>query len=453
MADGRPRAQCDPAVSSGSQPSVTTLGSPPGRVAVAWATMRRWKARLLFAFADQGFYSATNFALTILYAVWLPIDDFGRYVVIWTAALFIEAIQSSLIIDALPAIVSRYSRRNRQRLDRAAIWVVAAFSLGSSVLLAIAALILEQTFPAYAWPVVILALINPLQRFYLFFRRLCYIRDRQSVAATAAIAYAIASVGGAFALTALHLLTVATAIAISGFGAAAAIIVVLSLDIGRSVRSRTSHVIWLAAKIWSASRWLTPAAVMSWLITWGIFPLIAAISGPAVAGIVRALQNLLTPVVQFNAALNLSILPRIADNVADRGHGYAQRFARYGTAIFTSSALTYCILIIVAAPFILPMIYRKPEIAASASLLWPLSLAIICEAARSASSISLLATHRTRAVFVARVVGLIAFALAGLALGYLMGAPGILWANAFGTAVNTAMVMAAAMKRPAASIS
>ncbi|MGN6463445.1 MAG: hypothetical protein ACTHLY_19895, partial [Pseudolabrys sp.] len=121
---------------------MTTLGSPPGRVAVARATMRRWKARLLFAFADQGFYSATNFALTILYAVWLPIDDFGRYVVIWTAALFIEAIQSSLIIDALPAIVSRYSRRNRQRLDRAAIWVVAAFSLGSSVLLATAALIL-----------------------------------------------------------------------------------------------------------------------------------------------------------------------------------------------------------------------------------------------------------------------------------------------------------------------
>lgn len=415
--------------------------------------MRRWKARLLFAFADQGLYSAANFALTILYAVWLPIDDFGRYVVVWTAALFIEAVQTSLIIDALPAIVSRYSRRNRQRLDRAAIWVVAIFSLGSSALLAIAALILAQIFPAYAWPVAILALINPLQRFYLFFRRLCYIRDRQSVAAAAATAYAAASISGAFALAALQLLTVPAAIAISGFGAAAAIIVVLYLDIGRSVRSRPSHVIWLAAKIWSASRWLTPAAVMSWLITWGIFPIIAATSGSAVAGIVRALQNLLTPIVQFNAALNISILPRIADNVADRGNGYARRFARYGTAIFTSSALTYCILIVVAAPVILPMIYRKPEIVASASLLWPLSLTIVCEAARSASSISLLATHRTRAVFVARVVGLIAFGSAAIALGYLMGAPGILWANALGTAVNTAMVMAAAMKRPAASAS
>ncbi|MCW5683611.1 MAG: hypothetical protein KIT85_04385 [Pseudolabrys sp.] len=438
-------------MSNSSQPSATALGSPPGRISAAWATMRRWKMRLVYAFADQGLYSATNFALTILYAVSLPIDDFGRYVVVWTAALFIEAIQTSLIIDALPAIVSRYSRRNRQRLDRAAIWVVAVFSLGSSALLAVAALILSQTFPTYAWPAVVLALINPLQRFYLFFRRLCYIRDRQSVAAAAAVAYAATSLGGAVVLTTLQLLTVPAAIALSGLGAATAIVVVLGLDIGRSVRSRPAHVIWLAARIWKASRWLTPAAAMSWLITWGIFPLIAALSGPAIAGIVRALQNLLTPVVQFNAALNLAILPRIADNVSDRGHGYAQRFALHGTAIFTSSALTYCILVIAAAPVLLPIIYRKPEIAASASLLWPLSLTIMCEAARGASSISLLATHRTRAVFVARVVGLATFASAGLPLGYFMGAPGILWANALGTAVNTGMVMAAAIKRPTAS--
>ena len=413
--------------------------------------MQRWKARLLFAFADQGLYSASDFALTILYAVWLPIDDFGRYVVVWTAALFIEAVQSSLIIDALPAIVSRYSRRNRHRVDRAAIWIVAGFSLGSSALLAIAALILAQTFPAYVWPVAILALTNPLQRFYLFFRRLCYIRDRQSVAAAAATAYAAASIGAASALTSLQVLTVPAAIAISGFGAIAAIIVVLCLGIGRSIRSRPSHVIWLAAKIWSASRWLTPAAVMSWFVTWGIFPLIAALSGPAIAGIVRALQNLLTPIVQFNAALNLTILPRIADNVADRNNEYARRFARNGTAVFAGSALTYCIIVIVAAPTLLPMIYRKSEIAASASLLWPLSLAIICDAARNASSISLLATHRTRIVFTARVVGLVAFASAGIALGHHMGASGILWANAFGTAINTAIVMTAAMRRPAGS--
>jgi O-antigen/teichoic acid export membrane protein len=411
--------------------------------------MQRWKGRIFFAFADQGLFSATNFALTILYAAWLPIDDFGRYVVVWTAALFIEAIQTSLIIDALPAITSRYGRRNRRRLDSAAVWVVAGFSLGSSALLAIAAVVLAETFPSYVWPVFILALVNPVQRFYLFFRRLCYIRDRQSVAAAAATAYAVASVSGALGLVALQALSVPAAIAVSGLGAAAAIVVSLLLGVGRATRSRPAYVIWLAAKIWSASRWLTPAAVMSWLITWGIFPLIAAVGGAASAGIVRALQNLLTPVVQFNAALNLVLLPRVADNVADRGGSYAQRFARHGTAIFTSSAVIYCAVIIAAAPVILPMIYRKPEIAAAAALLWPLSLTIVCEAARGASSIALLATRRTRIVFLARIAALAAFACAGATLSYLMDYTGLLWANAIGTAVGAAVVMAAAMKAPA----
>jgi hypothetical protein len=98
---------------------------------------------------------------------------------------------------------------------------------------------------------------------------------------------------------------------------------------------------------------------------------------------------------------------------------------------------------------ILPMIYRKPEIAAAAALLWPLSLTIVCEAARGASSIALLATRRTRIVFLARIAALAAFACAGATLGYLMDYTGLLWANAVGTAVGAAVVMAAAMKAPA----
>jgi O-antigen/teichoic acid export membrane protein len=94
----------------------------------------------------------------------------------------------------------------------------------------------------------------------------------------------------------------------------------------------------------------------------------------------------------------------------------------------------------------LPAIYKKPEIAASAFLLWPLALAIICEGARIASSMSLLATRRTRVVFLARLVGLAAFAGAGIVLSYFMGFAGIIWANALGTAAGTAIVVSAALK-------
>lgn len=425
----------------------------PARMNGAWDLVRRWKGRIFFAFADQGLFSASNFVLTILYATWLPIDEFGRYVVVWTAALFIEAIQTSLVIDSLPAIASRYSRSNRQRIDIAAMWVVAAFSVASSLVLLGAAAVLAGTFANYAGPVLVLALVNPLQRFYLFFRRLCYIRDRQSVAAAAALAYCLASFAGALALAHFHQVSVGTVLSLSGFGSAAAVLVVFVMGVGRLSKSRRLNVAWLASQIWSSSRWLAPAAVVSWLITWGIFPIIAAISGPAAAGIVRALQNLLTPIVQFNAALNLAILPRVADKVADHGEPYARRFAIRGTAVFAAIALVYCTLIVATAHIVLPAIYKKPEIAASAFLLWPLALAIVCEGARIASSMSLLATRRTRAVFMARLVALAAFGAASVVLGYYMGYVGIMWANALGTAAGTLVVIAAALKPHAPRLS
>jgi hypothetical protein len=60
---------------------------------------------------------------------------------------------------------------------------------------------------------------------------------------------------------------------------------------------------------------------------------------------------------------------------------------------------------------------------------------------------SLLAMRRTRVVFMARLVALAAFASAGVVLGYLMGYPGIMWANALGTAVGTIVIFGAAFKR------
>ncbi len=424
------------------------------RLNSVWAMAHRWKGRIFFAFADQGLFSASNFVLTILYATWLPIEEFGRYVVIWTVALFIEAIQTSLVIDSLPAIVSRYGRRNRRRIDIAALWVVVAFSIASSLLLAGAAAALSGSFPNYAWPLLVLALANPLQRLYLFFRRLCYIRDRQSVAAAAALVYGVASFGGAFALVHFHAISVGAVLALAGLGSAAAILVIMFAGVVRWTRMRPVNVIWLASQIWSSSRWLAPAAVVSWVITWGMFPIIAAVSGSAAAGIVRALQNLLTPVVQFNAALNLALLPRVADKVADHGEPYARKFAIRATVIFTATVSAYCALILATAHIILPAIYKKPEIVASSFLLWPLALAIICEGARIASSMSLLATRRTRIVFLARLVALAAFTAAGIILAYFMGYVGIMWANALGTAAGTAIVVGAALKRrgPKASL-
>jgi O-antigen/teichoic acid export membrane protein len=415
------------------------------RLGDAWQLAHRWKRRVLFAFVDQGVYSLANFLLTILYASWLPLDDFGRYVVVWTVALFIEAIQVSLIVDSLPAIVSRHGRRNRGRLDAAAFWVTAGYSGGTSLALIVAALVLGEWRPVYVGALIALAAVNPLQRLYLLARRLAYIRDRQDIAAAMAVAYGIVSVGGAFVLAAAGALSLPAVILVWGLGALAAVVAAMTFGVGRPRAFRRASVYWLAAEIWRSGRWLSGAAVASWISNWAVFPLVAATTGAGTAGIIRALQNLLTPIVQFNAALHLAVLPRVADKVADVGAHYGRRFAWRGTAVFSAIAAGYCAVILAAAPLILPAVYRRPEIAAAAYLLWPLAAAIVLDAVRQASAISLLANRRTRVVFIARWLAFAVFAGGALVLHALIGFEGILWATAAASATGAAIVLGAAL--------
>jgi O-antigen/teichoic acid export membrane protein len=434
-----------------NQPALLALTARLGsanlrqHVGGVWRLAHRWKRRVLFAFIDQGVYSAANFLVTILYASWLPLDDFGRYVVIWTAALFVEAIQTPLIVDSLPAIVSRHTRTNRARLDSSAFWVVLGYSGISSAVLLAAALVIGVWKPAYTDPLLALAAVNPLQRLYLLCRRLAYIHDRQDIAAAMAALYGIISIAGAFALAALHALILPAIILVWGLGTLGGVLVAMMLNVARPRATRWANIYWLAAQIWHSGRWLSAAAMAAWISNWAIFPLVAATTGAGTAGIIRALQNLLTPVVQFNAALHLAILPRVADKVAEVGAHYGRRFAWRGTAIFSLVAAGYCAVIVASAPVILPALYRKPEIVASAHLLWPLALAIVLDAIRQASAISLLANRRTRVVFVARAISLAVFAAGALILHALIGFEGILWATAAASAAGAVIVLGAAL--------
>ena len=71
--------------------------------------------------------------------------------------------------------------------------------------------------------------------------------------------------------------------------------------------------------------------------------------------------------------------------------------------------------------------------------------AIVLDAIRQASAISLLANRRTRVVFVARAISLAVFAAGALILHALIGFEGILWATAAASAAGAVIVLGAAL--------
>jgi O-antigen/teichoic acid export membrane protein len=409
----------------------------------ALTTAHRWKGRIFYALIDQGVGSAANFVATILYAAWLPLDTFGHYVLLWTVSLFIENLQISLTIDALPALVSRFGRSNRQRIDAAGAWVALGYGGVTSALLLAAVPIVAWWLPEFAIPVVCLAAINPIQRLYIYVRRLSYIRDRQNAAAAGALLYCVTMLSGAFGLHQLGALSLTSILLLWGGAVAVATLAMSVMGVPWLSAARPSNVAWLAFNLWRSGRWLVGAAVCFWSTQWGVFPLAAAIDSPDTVGALRALQNLFTPIVQFSAAVYLAVLPRVADGVAAKGRHYARSFALYGTVAFTGVVVLYCGLVLFEAPRIVAFAFRKPEITGSIHLLWPLAAAIVLNAASVGATTALLAENRTQPAFASRVVAVLAFLAAAAILGPLMGVEGLLWANAIANGFGTAWVMAA----------
>jgi O-antigen/teichoic acid export membrane protein len=257
--------------------------------------------------------------------------------------------------------------------------------------------------------------------------------------------YGAALLTAAVGLHAWGLLTVASAVLIWGLASALAVLAIAMTNGARLRRARAVNVVWLASRLWPSGRWLAASVVGYWFATWGIFPLVAIVAGTDATGALRALQNLFTPMIQLNVALNLVVLPRVADRVAVFGQHQARTFAAYASVAFASVAALYAGIVLEFSEPILRALYRNPQVVAAAHLLWPLAVIMFLESARLGSSIALLALGQTRVFFVARLIGLAVFAGSSAVLGSWLGFDGILWANALSYAVAGAFVMSQAL--------
>src|SRR5262249_26516825 len=149
----------------------------------------------------------------------------GQYVILWTVALFIEVVQVSLIVDPLATLASRFGPTNRERIDAAAAWLTLSYSGGTSLMLLAAIPLWSVSAPEMAIPLVCLAAINPVQRLYIFIRRLAYIRDRQDAAAGGSLTFFVTMLGGAVMLHQLQLINLVSILLLWGIGVAAAMLV------------------------------------------------------------------------------------------------------------------------------------------------------------------------------------------------------------------------------------
>ena len=255
----------------------------------------RWKERICYALLDQACTSASSLVLTVLVARSVPIESFGAYALVWFISMSCDTISNSLVNDPIPAIFSEKQHRYRSLLLTAASWVNLSVAAILSLAILGTAILISNWSREIGFQLGLFAVVNPLLRFQQFIRRLCYLEDRQAVAAAASFLSAAALSGGATVFFFEELLSAPAGVLLWGLGAVATIFTGFASGVWRPGAPRFRIILGLARQLWNAGRWLLGANLVSWINNLGMLPLAAIYAGPAAAGILRALQTSVRP--------------------------------------------------------------------------------------------------------------------------------------------------------------
>ena len=404
------------------------------RLAAVRDVVVHWRGRISFAILDQGFSSAANFLFVILLANVLPIDSFGLFSVVWTISLLAEVVTTSLVADPLVELLgkrqgsSAHAASATESLRASALWVCLALAGAVSVAIGAFGVVALTWSAEFGGLLLCLAVLSPVQRVHALIRRLCYLEDRQAIAALAGGAFAatLFVVSAVLALT--HQLTSFTALLALAAGSVAAAGIGFAHGIVPARWVSRADVIEDARGMLRTGRWMLPANIVHWFSGQGVIPMVAAYAGPAAGGIVRALINIYSPVYQANGAITVAFSHKFLKAVAQSDHAQLRRLSFVSVIPLMVVAASYCAILLLWPAEVLGLIYGKPEIVAAAPLVWPLAIGVLIDAASQGTGVGLLAMGRTRTIFAIRLASLAVFVASGLVLAPLFGIAGVLWA-------------------------
>lgn len=404
-------------------------------IASAWRIAKRWRASIGFALLDQAMTSFANFAVFAIAARVLPIDEFGKYSIVWAFSMLVVPAATALLVEPLPAITS--SRRSSTRIYLIAAAARLSILLGCilATLIITGSVIAAAWFPTFSMLLLCLAVTSPLQQLQFAARRFCYLLRREGVAAASAATYAVALLGGVAGLLATDLCTVPSLILLAGGASLAATAVGVAQGCMPLTKVRPALQKWLIGQCWHTGRWLAGSSIAVWMSGSIILPITAAIVGPSASGIFRAESILFQPIYQFWWAMAALLIPRVADVAATQPANRLRATALQIVAILAAMAAVYSTVILAGGSNLLMLAYHKPEIAAASRLLWPLTICTIIDAVTAAIGIVLIAKAATRLIFWARVASAATLLAGAFWLGPAMGLDAIVWAATAGSAV------------------
>jgi O-antigen/teichoic acid export membrane protein len=318
--------------------------------------------REIWALTDQAVVSATNFLTNVMLARYMGLREFGVFVLAWMSVLFVNSLQTALIIAPMMSIGAKQEEEDRPSYFGAVAiqefaLVALCFVLVFVVVETASGLFHHPELRHLALPLAVSAFAYQMQDFV----RRYFFATRQSRLALAddALSY-LTQLPILFLLHQAGILNSATALwAMAGTS-------ILGLVAGWFYFERIEfHWSWIKSvsrRHWKVSRWLTGSALLTWVSS-NLFVVAAPFYyGTAAAGVLKASQNLMGVTHVWFQGLDNVVPVETARRLRDGGVRNMLAYTRSIILKWGGLTLLFAILMAVAPAFWLRLMYG-PEMA------------------------------------------------------------------------------------------
>ena len=396
--------------------------------------MRRWLSRGFWALADRGLFSVSNFVLNILLARWLTAEGYGAFAVAFTLFLLLGAVHSGLLTE--PMLVfgpGKHRDRFREYLGVLLLGHGAVAVSGALLIAGAAATLWLLGGSAAAAALLALAVASPFILLQWLVRMACYVGLNPRPAAAAGFAYLGLVVGGTVGLQRAGHLGGASALILMGLASLVSVAWLLirlepvwprgpgGAAFGREVLQ--DH--------WEYGRWASATGLLTWIPGQVYYLVLPLWGGLAATATLRALMNLVMPIMHGYSALALLLTTVLARQPLCR----FREVLAWSLAGFTAGALVYWAFLGFGHDFWVELLYggRYSDVS---PLLWLIGLIPVLGIGATVLAPALRALRRPDRVFAAYAVSTAAALTVGLFLTVRGGPAGA----ATGILISTGLV-------------
>jgi len=326
-----------------------------------------------WAVADQGLFAASNLLVNVLLARWLPPSEYGAFATAYAILLLVSVAHVALLIEPMLVFGSgKYATRSASyfRILLRYHWYLSG--LGSVVIGGVAYVLWLSDAATLAAAVASLAVAAPFIFLSWLARRACYLHSRPAWAAAGGVLNLVLVSGGALVLYAVGLLSVMSAsILIASAGVVVGAWLLRRLDAIADDQLEEPPRSAVYADHWHYGRWAAGTGVLAWVPIYAYYLVLPTWSGLEASAALKALFNLILPILHSDSALTTLLVPVLVRARASAGR--FRHLLRLAALMLAIEGVVYWLMLGIFREELIVTIYGG-SYRGYANLLWLLGL-------------------------------------------------------------------------------